>query len=219
MKSFISLALLATGALSAQSICPFNYPVFINSTQSHSGLIYTVVSNTAATNNHALQLRTNPNFDGGFYVGLDAISPVLLTNLDNSAIKAQARNEINQLYDLGPTAYLNQRDEVNGTHRYTVGFANATIWPGQVEAEWYLVGGSPDGTYNLYHEEPTEIVNGFILCEADHDLDPGPWYQLFYNTYSQTPVEFPECEYIGVRTTVAPTIYNGECDIGGFVAT
>ncbi|KAI1424833.1 hypothetical protein F5Y12DRAFT_425469 [Xylaria sp. FL1777] len=214
-----SMALLATGVLSAQSICPFNYPVQINSTQSNNGLVFTIASTTSTTNNRGIQLRTNPFLEGGFFAGLDAASPVLLTNFQNSSVKSQARNLENQLYDLGPTAYLNLRDEVNGTKRYTVGFANASTWPGQVESEWYLSGGAPDGTYDLYHDEPLNTVHGFILCEADLDLDPGPWHQLFYYTYAQTPVDFPECEYVGVRTTVAPTIYNGECDIGGFVAS
>ncbi|GAW15152.1 hypothetical protein ANO14919_045610 [Xylariales sp. No.14919] len=219
MKPFISLALLATGALSAQSICPFNYPVHLNSTQSDNGLVFTLASTTASTNNRALQLRPNPYLAGGFFVGLDAASPVLLANFGQAAVRSQARSLENQLYDLGPTAYLNLRDEINGTSRYTVGFANASTWPGAVEAEWYLSGGAPDGTYDLYHEEPLNIVHGFVLCTADHDLDPGPWYQLFYYTYSQTPVDFAECEYVGIRTTVAPTIYNGECDIGGITAT
>ncbi|KAI1305530.1 hypothetical protein F5Y03DRAFT_356216 [Xylaria venustula] len=221
MKSAIQLmALLATGsALAAQSICPFNYPVELNSTQSTNGLTFTIASTNPVTANRVLQLRTNPNLDGGFFVGLDASSPVLLSNLANASVLSQARNEVNQLYDLGATGYLNLRDEINGTSRYTVGFANASTWPGEVEREWYLDGGDSDGTYGLYHTEPLEIVNGFVLCQADHDLDPRAWYQLFYYTYSQTPADLPGCEFVGVRTTVAPTIYNGACDIAGFVAT
>ncbi|KAI0804883.1 hypothetical protein GGR55DRAFT_304364 [Xylaria sp. FL0064] len=222
MKSSIqitSLALLATGALAAQSICPYNYPIELNTTESNNGLIYTIASTNPATNNRGLQLRPNPNLEGGFFVGLDTTSPVLLSNFANASVKSQARSLENQLYDLGPTAYLNLRDEINSTSRYTVGFANASTWPGQVESEWYLSGGASDGTYDLYHQEGLNIVHGFVLCTADHDLEPGPWYQLFYYTYQQTPADFPECEFVGVRTTVAPTIYNGECDIGGFVAT
>lgn len=213
------LALFVTPALSAQSICPSNYPVHLNTTSSANGLIYTIASTNPVTSNRALQLRPNPNLSGGYFTGIDASSPVLLSNFANASVKSLGRNIYNQLYELGPTAYLNQRDEVNGTKRYTVGFANASTWPGEVEAEWYLSGGSSDGTYNLYHEEPLNTVHGFVLCQADHDLDPGPWYQLFYYTYKNTPAEFPECEFVGMRTTVAPTIYNGACDIGGFVAT
>ncbi|KAI0099309.1 hypothetical protein GGR51DRAFT_552040 [Nemania sp. FL0031] len=221
MKSLIlsSLVLLAASAVAAQSsTCPFNYPVNLNATQSSNGLIFTIASTNPVTNNRALQLRTNPFLDGGFFVGLDASSSVLLSNFADGGLKSQARNLFNQLYDLGPTAYLNLRDETNGTDRYTVGFANASTWPGQVDAEWYLSGGAPDGNYDLFHQEPIGIVHGFLLCVADHDLDPGPWYQLFYYTYSQIPADFPECESIGIRTTVGATIYNGECEIGGFVA-
>ncbi|KAK5631460.1 hypothetical protein RRF57_007174 [Xylaria bambusicola] len=218
IQAAVSLSLLATGALPAQSICPYNYPVHINTTQSNNGLIFTIASTTPSTNNRAIQLRPNPYLGGGYFAGLDPSSAVLLSNLANSSIKSQGRDIYNQLYDTGATGYLNQRDEVNGTKRYTVGFANASTWPGEVESQWYLSGGSPDGTYDLFHEEPLNTVHGFILCEADHDLGPGPWKQLFYYTYAQTPVEFPECEFVGVRTTVAPTIYNGDCDIGGFVA-
>ncbi|KAI3323987.1 hypothetical protein HD806DRAFT_496143 [Xylariaceae sp. AK1471] len=221
MKSFMLVSLaLVTGALSQSrsSICPFNYPVELNTTESHNGLVFTVASTNPVTNNRAIQLRVNPNLKGGFFAGLDASSPVLLANFQDAGFKSQARGLTNQLYDLGPTGYLNQRDEVNGTHRYTVGFANATEWPGEVEREWYLDGGSSDGTYGLYHQEPLNIVHGFILCTADNDLGPGPWYQLYYYTYSSEPVNFPKCEFVGIRTTVAATIYNGECDIAGFVA-
>ncbi|RYC62443.1 hypothetical protein CHU98_g3766 [Xylaria longipes] len=128
-----SLALLATGALAQSSTCPFNYPAELNSTQSHNGLVLTLATNNPATNNRALQLRVNPYLEGGFFVGVDESSPVLLANFANAAAKSQARNEVNQLYDLGATGYLNLRDEVNGTSRYTVGFANASTWPGEVE--------------------------------------------------------------------------------------
>lgn len=214
-----SLALLAASSVLAQSsTCPFNYPATLNSTQSHNGLVFTIASNNPVTANRAVQLRPNPNLEGGFFVGLDATSAVLLSNFDDAAIASQARDISNQLYDLGPTGYLNLRDEVNGTSRYTVGFANASTWPGEVENKWYLSGGSVDGTYSVYHEVPLATVNGFVLCEADHDLEPGPWYQLFYYEYTQEPADFPECEFVGVRTTVAATISNGECDIGGIVA-
>jgi hypothetical protein len=140
---------------------------------------------------------------------------------------SQARNEVNQLYNLGPTGYLNEREEVNGTTQYSFGFAtpNASIIessffpPGEVEQDWYLLGGESDGTYSLFHTTGVGIVNGFLLCEAVIDLDTGAWYQLFYYTYTQTPADFPSCESVGVRTTVAATILNGECDIGGVVAT
>jgi len=88
-----------------------------------------------------------------------------------------------------------------------------------VEQDWLLLGGESDGTYSLFHATPVGLVNGFILCDAVIDLDNGPWQQLFYYTYTETPADLPGCEFVGVRTTVAATISNGECDIGGVVVT
>ncbi|KAI0007518.1 hypothetical protein F4779DRAFT_591483 [Xylariaceae sp. FL0662B] len=218
-KSLVATTLaLASGVLSASSPCPFNYPATLNNTESSSGLVFTVISNNATINNRAVQLRPNPFLEGGFFGGIDASSPVLLSNFREGGFYSQARDEFNRLYDLGPTGYLNQRDVTDGTTRYSFAFANATQWPGEVEKEWYLSGGSSTGSYYLYHNEPLDIVHGFLLCDSEIDLDHGPWSQLFYQTYSQIPHEFPNCESVGVRTTVAATIYNGACDIGGWVA-
>ncbi|KAI1431967.1 hypothetical protein GGR50DRAFT_30489 [Xylaria sp. CBS 124048] len=218
-SSILGSLVLAKGALAVrQSICPFNYPIELKNTHSNNGLVFTIASTNPVTNNRAIQLRSNPDLDSGSFAGLDATSPVLLSNFQDGAFKSLERNQVNQLEDLGATGYLNQRDEIESTHRYTVGFANATEWPGDVDRAWYLSGGSPDATYDLYHQEPIQVVNGFILCTADHDLDSGPWYQLFYYTYQQSPANFPECEFVGIRTTVAATILNGQCDIGGTVA-
>ncbi|KAI0198839.1 hypothetical protein F4808DRAFT_246642 [Astrocystis sublimbata] len=218
-----TLALLATSALAqgTSSPCPYNYPAELNTTTSHSGLILTIASNNPATSNRALQLRPNPSSPGLFFVGIDASSPVLLSNFASGAWKAQARDISNQLYDLGPTAYLDLRDTTNGTERFTVGFGNAT---GEVEKEWNLLGASETGGYGVYHNTPLETVNGFVLCKADNckgkgkGKGKGEWYQLFYYNYKNEPAEFPECEFVGVETTVAARIYNGECDIGGEVA-
>lgn len=62
-----------------------------------------------------------------------------------------------------------------------------------------------------------------MLCEAiDNQGDAGAsrYYQLLY--YADTeggPADFAGCESVGVRTTVAATIENGVCDIGGYVAS
>jgi hypothetical protein len=210
---------LATLTEAAGSTCPLNYPAEVNNTKSHNGLVLTIASNNASTNNRALQLRPNPFLEGSFFVGVDASSPVLLANFREAGFYSQARDIFNQLYDLGPTGYLNLRDDTNGTQHWTVGFANATQWPGEVERAWYLAGGSEDGTYGLYHKEDLGVVHGFILCEPEVDLDNGPWLQLFYQTYTEFPTDTLKCESIGLRTTVAATIYNGACDIGGYVAT
>ncbi|KAI1269607.1 hypothetical protein F5Y18DRAFT_104607 [Xylariaceae sp. FL1019] len=224
MKFIIATAWsLATGVLGATtagtgSICPFNYPAEVNTTESGNGLIFTIASNNPVTNNRALQLRTNPNSEGLYYVGLDASSPVLLSNFADGAIKSQARNQVNAIEDLGPTGYLNKRTVLNGTTEYIFGFANATTWPGEVDTDWYLSGGPLTGTYNLYHNEGLGVVNGFVLCEADFDTEPGPWYALFYYVYKSVPADLPGCEFVAVRTTVAPFIENGECEIAGHTA-
>ncbi|KAJ2987710.1 hypothetical protein NUW58_g4351 [Xylaria curta] len=178
-----------------------------------SGLIFTVSSGNVATNNHALQLHPNPKVEGGFFLGVDASSPVLLANFEGGALKSLGRNNNNRLYDLGPTAYGTLQDEVDGTKRYAVGFAKAAA-SGDVEKEWSLFVGGSDGTYSLRYQQPSNAVYGFMICAADHDLEAGPWYQLFYHIRAQNPVDFDNCEFVGVQTSVAPIILNGECNIG-----
>lgn len=214
-----ALLALASTAAAASSPCPYNYPPVLNSTGSDKGLIFTVVSSNPQTNNRAVQLRPNPFLAGAFFGGVDDKSAVLLGNLVDAGLYAQGRDAYNQVHDLGPTAYLSERREVNGTTQYSFAFANATQWPGAVEQGFRLLGGPSDGAYGLYHEEGVGVANGFMLCEADVDLDNGGWFQLFYYTYAQTSADIPGCESVGVRTTVAASILNGACDIGGVVAT
>ncbi|KAH8681380.1 hypothetical protein BX600DRAFT_429326 [Xylariales sp. PMI_506] len=217
LLSTVMLSLVGN-VVSQSSTCPFNYPPIINTTTSTSGLVFSIISSDPATNNRAVQLRPNPFLIGAFFAGVDDSSAVLLGNLQDGGVYAQARNEFNQLYGLGPTAYLNERDVVGNTTVYTVGFANSTQWPGAVDQGWTLDAPDEEGTYGLYHQTPEEVVNGFLLCTADIDLDNGAWYQLFYQNYQTAPADIEGCEDVGVRTTVAPTIFNGECDIGGLAA-
>ncbi|RYP75198.1 hypothetical protein DL771_002523 [Monosporascus sp. 5C6A] len=220
VRSFVVVSIaFATNVLAASSLCPFNYPSELNNTESGNGLVFTIASNNPVINNRAVQLRPNPFFEGGFFCGIDAQSPVLLANFREGGFYSQARNQINQLYDLGPTGYLNQRDGNNGTTRFSFAFANATQWPGEVDKAWMLTAGSSTGTYSLFHDVDEGLVNGFLICEAEIDLENGPWYQLFYTTSSDSPGDFPGCESVGLSTTVAPTIYNGACDIGGYVGS
>ena len=165
-----------------------------------------------------MQLRPNIFFEGGYFTAIDDSSPVLLGNLKNGGLYSQARNIFNQLFDLGPTGYLNLRREVDDTSQWSVGFANATLWPGAVEQEWNLSAPTNDGTYSLFHEEPLGVTHGFLLCNADIDLSNGPWFQLFYQTSAGSTTDFEGCESVGVRTSVGASIFNGECDIGGVTA-
>ncbi|KAI0132353.1 hypothetical protein BJ170DRAFT_592315 [Xylariales sp. AK1849] len=219
-KAFTGAVLaLANICAAVNSPCPFNYPTDLNNTESGNGLVFTAITNNPLTNNRAVQLRPNPFLPGAFFVGIDNSSSVLLGNLRDAGLYSQARSMLNQLYDLGPTAYLNQRDVVGTTTRYTVGFANATQWPGEVDQGWYLLAPSEQGEYGLYHDVAGGVSNGFLLCEADTDVEDGAWYQLFYNEYAGSPTDIDGCEYIGVRTAVGASILNGNCDIGGVVAT
>lgn len=220
MIPIISIAVVAalgfaTSATAASSPCPFNYPSNLNNTESGNGLIFTIASNSPVTNNRAVQLRPDPQIPTGSFGAIDAQSPVLLANFRGGGFYSQARNEVNQLYDLGPTGHLNSYDETNGTTRSSFAFSDPGEWPGGVDTAWTLAAGSSTATYSLFHEVGLGIVNGFLLCEAD---DEGPWYRLFYQTYSDEPVEFPGCESVGLRTSVAANIYNGVCDIGGYVS-
>ena len=128
---------------------------------------------------------------------------------------SQTRERLNQLRDLGPTARLDTHDQANDTTRYSFVSAEA----GNVDKDWILTAGSSTGTYNLYHAEPHGVVNGFVLCETGGESGEGSWYRLFYYTYTSTLTWFPGCEPVGLRTTVAPMISNGACDIGGYVAS
>ncbi|KAF2149594.1 hypothetical protein K461DRAFT_49057 [Myriangium duriaei CBS 260.36] len=227
MKSLISTTLAAillpstlTLAQTRTSSCPYNYPVDLNTTKSAEGLTFNVISNNPLTNNRVLQLRPNPYSTGAgnfSFVGIDAHSPVLLANFNSGKWVSQARNLENQIYDLGPTGYLNLRTTVNGTSQYTVGFADATVYPAAADEGWKLEAPNFTGTYGLYHAEGDGVANGFILCDASQgnaDVNVKGFYQLFYYVYSETPAELKGCEFIGVRTTVAPDIENGACSIG-----
>lgn len=218
--SVTATSLAASGSNDAP--CPFNYPTFLNTTGSGNGLIATVaLSKNPAINNKALQLITidKTGTKGVQFVGLkaDDSSPVLLSNLKNGGWYSQARNDENQLYDLGPTGYLNLHDEQNGTQRYTVAFANASSQSTKVDLTWMLEAPNLTGTYGLYHQTPTETANGFIIC-TDSEVNGITFTQLFYYTYKSEPYTYPNCQFIGVRATVGPNILNGACNIGGYTA-
>ncbi|KAK7752808.1 hypothetical protein SLS62_005150 [Diatrype stigma] len=220
----LAFAMSATAAARSSS-CPFNYPANLNTTESDNGLVFTIASTNAATNNRVVQLRPDPLIPTGSIAVIDPSSPVLLGNLRLGGFWSQARNNINQLYDLGPTGHLNSYDETsaaNGTTtRFSFAFSGPDEWPGGVDTDWALTAGSSTGTYSPFHAVDIGIVNGFLLCEQsgnDTDTGEGSWYRLFYLQYTGSPADIPGCESVGVRTSVAPSIFNGACDIGGYVA-
>ncbi|KAI0479512.1 hypothetical protein GGR56DRAFT_384911 [Xylariaceae sp. FL0804] len=209
------------GALAAatSSVCPYNYPIQLNATDSKNGLVFTVASTNPITNNRAIQLRPSDAQHPGStssLAGIDATSPVLLANLVDGGLYSEARNEDNQLYALGPTGRLDLRDETDSTARYGLAFANATGTTTGADTAWQLTAIGSDGTYALYHSVPVGVVNGFVLCSSA-EADAAA-YELFYYEYEGTAADLPGCEFISLRTTVAPVIFNGACDIGGIEA-
>ncbi|KAH8878968.1 hypothetical protein GQ53DRAFT_789600 [Thozetella sp. PMI_491] len=179
-------------------------------TTTEGGLAFNIISNNPETNGRSLQLRPNQyeteySFPEGtfHYVGLDDSSPVLLADLESGGLFSEERGEDGVLTDLGPTGYLNVKTIVDTTTQYLFSFANATIYANATDPGWLLRLAGDDGTYVLFHDVEVGLVNGFQLCKADFDLNYGPWWVLQYYTYTSTPVEFPNCEPVGVYTIVA----------------
>lgn len=198
-----SLASSLTGRQASSAQCPFNCPVNLNTTESQNGLIFTIASNNRLTKNRAIQFRSvTPSYNSNVsspaqVAAIDSTSPVLLGKFWNGALYSENRSDVNQLYDLGPTAALKLvAEDASGANvsRWAVEFAQTKT----LDNEFYLLAPTDDGTYGWYHEGPTEHVNGFILCAQDEDS----WYQLFYQSYVQTPPEAPGREYAGVRVSL-----------------
>lgn len=124
---------------------------------------------------------------------------MLLANLTSGILSSETSGIVGHL------GYLNEEQEfdVGNTTQYLFSFGNTTVYPPATDPDWYLTTLGEDGTYGLYHDEPEGLVNGFVLCEADFDLDDGPWYDLTYVTYSDAPAELDNCEFVGIQTTVA----------------
>jgi hypothetical protein len=189
-KSIITALALAT-SVSAQTI-----------TTVDAVLKFHVVSSNNLTNNRPLQLRPNEyETEFGYpkntfsYVGIDSTSPVLHANLTSGVLYSEGKGTISH------NGYLNLQQEypVGNTTQYLFSFANATTYPNATDRDWYIANLGGEGPYGLYHDEPDGIVNGFVLCEADLDLDNGPWYDLTYVTYVQDNATLPGCEFVGIQ--------------------
>jgi len=167
-------------------------------------LTFSVVSSNPLTNNRTLQLRPNQyETELGFppntfhYVGLDSTSPVLVANLTSGGLYSETGGTISH------QGYLNLQEEysVGNTTQYLFSFGNVTSYPEATDPDWRLLVAGED--YALFHDEPDGVVNGFVLCEADFDLDEGgPWYDLTYVTYTQSPAELDNCEFVGIQSTL-----------------
>ncbi|KAH8820192.1 hypothetical protein F5884DRAFT_763183 [Xylogone sp. PMI_703] len=190
----LSLALRVAGQICAGDL-----------TTTHGGLTFYLYDDSIASNNYRpLQLR--PSSDGTFsYVALDNSSPQLLANLDNGVLVSEGRDSDGIFFDLGPVGFLSNYTVSDFSPPTTVGqlaFGNTSIFANASDPSWRLNGASGFNTYNLWHGEPDNTLNGFQICEADFDLneDGTPWYYFQYVDW----VSFfpPECEFVAVLVNV-----------------
>jgi len=196
MQSTLSTVLALTSLLVAASAsfspCPFNYPGELNLTEQGEGLVFTLRSNNPLTNNRAVQLRPSATDASIQIAAIDAHSPVLLGQLRAGVLFAENRSIVNQLYDLGPTAFLTPASGSGNNKLYSFEFGNRTAKDGM----FLLAAGGSTGNYNLYHQEPNEVVNGFQACQVD-----GKWWRIYYDTYTNNPVTGPNCEFVAVSVS------------------
>jgi len=229
MRSFATIVAILPVVLAAvterqlhPAPCPANYPVRINDTSFGSTVFSLQVrANNPAYDGHSVQLRNSTT--GVQTVVVDNASPVLKAQLLNGIIYSEGRTLENANYHLGPTGRLVNTTSLGNAQRQRFtfesvnGYANATQngtyaygrRGGEVNSRngFYLESLSDDGTYGLYHNVPTETSNGFLICPV------GSYHQLFYYTYHSTPGNLSNCESIGLQTTIAPVILNGNCTI------
>jgi len=195
--------------------CPGNYPIQLNDTSFDTVAFYLhVKANNPAYDGHNVQLRTLSS--GVQSVVVDKASPVLAAQLREGVIYSEGRSLTNAIYDLGPTAVLTNTTGIGNLQRQRFDFSNTTApayGAGEVNVRnaWYLESLGDDGTYGLYHNVPIGIVNGFLICPVGSGSNK--YYQLYYNEYQTSPGDLGKCGSIGLQTTIAPVIINGECTI------
>lgn len=202
-KSIKTTLALATGISQvAGQICAENIVT------THGGLTFYLYDDSIASNDYRpLQLR--PSSDGTFsYVALDNSSPQLLANLDNGVLVSEYKGSDGTITNLGPLGFLYNYTVYDFTPApaTTVGqlaFANISTFSNASDPNWFLSGASGDDTYNLWHNEPSNTLNGFQICEADFDLndDETPWYYFQYVDWvAWYP---PNCEFVAVLVNVS----------------
>ena len=200
LRSLLTVfALAAIGSSQVLNIST-NYPSQINDTSTRRSAFYLhVKANNPAYDGHNVQLRPTNNGTSSIVV-VDKASPVLQAQLKNGTIYAQNRTWTNQIYDLGPTAYLANQSTIGNNFRQSFEFRNDS---GAADGPYvnsrngfYLTNLGNDGTYGLYHEVPIGWVNGFTIC-AHED-----YYQLFYYEYLQSSTDVEGCESIGLQVSV-----------------
>lgn len=194
------LALAASVASVAAQICAQNIET------THEGLTFYLYDDSIESNDYRpLQLR--PSSDGTFsYVALDNSSPQLFANLENGVLVTAQKSSDGTITNLDSSSYLSNYTVSDYTPPTIVGqwaFANPSIVTNASDPNWYLQGASGYNTYNLWHNEPVNTLNGVQICEADFDLneDGTPWY---YFQYVDWVSAYPEnCEFVAVLTNVS----------------
>ncbi|KAL6861991.1 hypothetical protein J3F83DRAFT_746365 [Trichoderma novae-zelandiae] len=184
-----------TGQICAQNILTTN-----------AGLTFYLYDDSIPENNfRPLQLR--PSKDGPFsYLAIDNSSPPLLANLDNGVLVSEGQASDGAIFDLGPKGFLQNYTTIPLSKPTTIGqlaFANTSSFPNASDPNWLLSPASGTNTYNLWHNEPVNTLNGVQICEADFDLneDGTPWYYFQYVDWvSYFP---PNCEFVAVLTNVS----------------
>ncbi|KAI9659710.1 MAG: hypothetical protein M1831_003608 [Alyxoria varia] len=178
---------------------PTLYPAVINDTTDHRSAFYIQVqANNPAYDGHNVQLRPESPDSPASLVVIDATSPVLAARMRNGTIESTDRNEVNQVFSLGPIGGLRNVSDFQDTARQAFIFSNntASAAPSLSESvsSWQLIGFS-EGIYGLYHDVPIGFVNGFDICNVNN----GEYYQLFY-AEGLLGTDIPaECESVGLQ--------------------
>ncbi|KAK2595381.1 hypothetical protein QQS21_006917 [Conoideocrella luteorostrata] len=170
-----------------------------------SDLHFYVRSRNPVTNNRKLALRPylhdeafgHPN-GTTHYVGVDSTSPELVANMSAGGLYSTSSATLRH------TAYLNLQQgfpDPGQTEQYLVFFANYTELPQAADNDWTLSVGQ--GIFDLRHNQPADTEASFALCEADFNLNFGPWYDLTYVWYTGTPAPLKKCEYITIESIQA----------------
>lgn len=172
----------------------------------HAGVQFYLYDDSIPSNNFKpLQLR--PSKDGKFsYLAIDNSSPVFTANLDNGVLVSESKSSDGTLFDTGARGFLQNYTNVDNyippTFVGQLAFASTSNFPNASDSNWLLGPSGGTSTYNLWHNEPVNTLNGMQICEADFDLneDGTPWY---YFQYVDWVVYYPpNCEFVAILTNV-----------------
>ncbi|MCJ1328198.1 hypothetical protein MMC10_004874 [Thelotrema lepadinum] len=198
--SFISIVAISAAlpSAAAPTTTSFSYPYELNTTAPDAFYLH-IASANPLIDGRNVQLRQTNGKGSPQIVVVDATSPVLQAKMENGVIYSENRTLENQLYDLGPVSHLKNVSTTISSSLQEFYFQNATSTT-KATGNFMLELIGSNAVYGLYHKVPLEVVNGFIICQK------GDYWQLYYNTYLQTPPNYDACEYVGVQGTIAPDL-------------